>query len=54
METTIAKNVTVLNHPVISCNLAVIRDRNSDCEKFKNALKRITYPLIFEASSNLI
>ena len=53
METITTKNVTILDHPVISCNLAVIRDKNSDCEKFKNALKRITYPLIFEATKNL-
>ena len=53
MEILKAKNVKILNHPVISCNLAVIRDKNSDCERFKNALKRITYPLIFEATKNL-
>ena len=53
MNLTAQKNVTILNHPVISCNLAVIRDKNSDCERFKNALKRITYPLIFEATKNL-
>ena len=50
---TLTKNITILDHPVISCNLAIIRDKNSDCERFKNALKRITYPLIFEATKNL-
>lgn len=46
-------NVTVLNHPIISHNLALIRDKNSTSETFKNALKRITYSLIYEASKNL-
>ena len=45
--------VKILNHPVINHNLAIIRDKNTDCEKFKNALKRITYALIYEATSSL-
>ena len=53
METLATSNVKVLKHPIISQNLSIIRDKNSDCEKFKNALKRITYPLIFEACSSL-
>lgn len=53
MEALINKNVTVLNHPLIKHNLAIIRDKNSDTEKFKNALKRITYALMYEASKNL-
>ena len=53
MKTITTNNVKILDHPIISCNLAVIRDKNTDCEKFKNALKRITYPLIFEATKNL-
>jgi uracil phosphoribosyltransferase len=43
-------NLTVLNHPIISHNLAIIRDKNSDCERFKNALRRITYSLVYEAT----
>ena len=46
-------NLKVLNHPIISHNLAVIRDKNSCCEKFKNALKRITYALVYEATSDI-
>ena len=46
-------NVTILNHPIISHNLAIIRDKNTDCEKFKNALKRITYSLIYESTKNI-
>ena len=45
--------VKILNHPVIKHNLSIIRDKNSDCERFKNALKRISYSLIYEATSNL-
>lgn len=43
----------ILNHPVVKHNLAIIRDKNSDCERFKNALKRITYALIYEATTSL-
>ena len=39
------RQVKILNHPIIKHNLAIIRDKNTDCEKFKNALKRITYSL---------
>lgn len=46
-------NLKVLNHPIISHNLAIIRDKNSDTEKFRNALKRITYNLVYEATKNL-
>ena len=46
-------NIKILNHPVVAHNLAIIRDKNTDCEKFKNALKRITYSLIYEATSML-
>ena len=45
--------VKVLDHPTVKHNLAIIRDKNTDCEKFKNALKRITYSLIYEATRNL-
>ena len=46
-------NIKILSHPIINNNLAIIRDKNSDCEKFKNAVKRITYMLIYEASKEL-
>lgn len=52
MKTTMNK-VTILEHPVISHNLSVIRDKNTDCEKFRAALRRITYFLVYEASKNL-
>ncbi len=46
-------NVEILSHPIIDNNLSIIRDKNSDCEKFKNAVRRITYMLVYEASKNL-
>lgn len=49
----LTKNLKILKHPIINHNLAIIRDKNTDCEKFKNALKRITYSLLYEATSNL-
>ena len=45
--------ITILNHPIVKHNLSIIRDKNSDCERFKNALKRITYSLVYEATSSL-
>ena len=45
--------VKILNHPIVAHNLSIIRDKSSDCERFKNALKRISYPLIYEATSSL-
>ncbi len=46
-------NLKILKHPIIDNNLAIIRNKNSDCEKFKNAVKRITYMLIYEATKTL-
>lgn len=50
---TFENNLVVLSHPIVKHNLAIIRDKNSDCEKFRNALKKITYCLLLEASKNL-
>lgn len=50
---TITKNVTILNHPVISHNLAIIRNKATDTANFKQALKKISYALIYEASKNI-
>ena len=49
----LVKNIVVLNHPIISQNLSIIRNKDTDCERFKNALKRITYSLIYEATKDL-
>lgn len=50
---TLVNNLKVLNHPLIEHNLAVIRDKNSTCEQFRNALRKITYALVFEASKDI-
>lgn len=49
----LTKKLKILNHPLISHNLAIIRNENTSCEQFRNALRRITYFLIYEASKNL-
>lgn len=49
----VINNIKILNHPLVAHNLSIIRDKNTDCERFKNALRRITYPLIYEATKNL-
>ncbi len=46
-------NLKIVSNPIISNNLAIIRDKNTDSEKFSSALKRIAYALFYEASNNL-
>lgn len=46
-------NLTILSHPLVSHNLSIIRDEKTDSEKFRNAVKKISYCLILEASKNL-
>ena len=53
MENTLTKNITILNHPIISHNLAIIRNKSTDTTNFKQALKKISYALIYEASKNI-
>jgi uracil phosphoribosyltransferase len=53
MEKTLTKNITILNHPVINHNLAIIRNKLTDTQNFKQALKKISYALIYEASKNI-
>lgn len=47
------KNVFVVEHPLVAHNLTILRDENSDCEKFNAALKRISYALFFEGTKFL-
>ncbi len=47
------ENVFVVNHPLVAHNLAVLRDKNTDTEKFNHALKRIAYALFFEGTKFL-
>lgn len=47
------ENVFVVNHPLVAHNLTILRDKNSDCEKFNCALRRISYALFFEGTKFL-
>lgn len=53
MELIQEHKIQILNHPVISTNLAIIRNKNTDCERFRLALRRISYFLIYEAAKSL-
>lgn len=44
------ENVFTLNHPIVQHNLAVIRDKNYDCESFRTAMRRVSYALFLEAT----
>ncbi len=50
---TLSKNICVINHPLVKHNLAVLRDEKTDGEKFRCALRRISYAVFLEASKNL-
>ena len=47
------ENVFVVNHPLVAHNLTILRDKNTDTEKFNHALKRIFYALLFEGAKFL-
>ena len=47
------KNVYVVNHPLCSHNLSIIRDKNTKAEVFRNAIRRITYLLFYKATEDL-
>ena len=47
------KNLVVCQNPLVSHNLGVIRDKNSSSELFRNASKRLSYLLLYQAYSNL-
>lgn len=46
-------NVFTVNHPLCEHNLAVIRDKNTAAEVFRNAVRRITYLLFYKAAEDL-
>ncbi len=46
-------NVTIIEHPVVKHNLSVLRDKNTDGEKFRCALRRISYAVFLEATKFL-
>ena len=53
MKTLANGHICVINHPLIKHNLSVLRDEKTDGEKFRAALKRISYAVFLEASKNL-
>jgi len=53
MEKVLTSNVTILNHPIINHNLAIIRNKLTDTQNFKQALKKISYFLVSEASKDI-
>lgn len=46
-------NTTVCNHPLCEQNLTIIRDKNSSSELFRNAVRRLTYLLLYTATQDL-
>jgi uracil phosphoribosyltransferase len=46
-------NTIVCEHPLCEHNLSVIRDKNSSSELFRNAVRRLTYLLLYTASQDL-
>ena len=53
MKTAVKNNVSILDHPLIKHNLAILRNKDTTAELFNMALKRISYALFFEASKDL-
>ncbi len=47
------KNTIVVNHPLCYHNLCTIRDKKTTAEVFRSAIRRITYLLFYEATSDL-
>ncbi len=47
------ENLVELKHPICLENLAILRDKKTKAEHFRNALKKIAYFLIYEASKDL-
>lgn len=46
-------NVEICDHPLCKHNLAIIRDKNTTAEVFRNAVKRLTYHLFYKATEDL-
>lgn len=47
------KNVYVVNHPLCCHNLSIIRNKTTNAEVFRNAIRRITYLLFYKATEDL-
>lgn len=46
-------NTTVCDHPLCEHNLSIIRDKNTSSELFRNAVRRLTYLLLYTATQDL-
>lgn len=46
-------NVYVVNHPLCCHNLSIIRNKATNAEVFRNAIRRITYLLFYKATEDL-
>lgn len=55
MECSINKtgNLTVCSHPIISSNLAKLRNKNTSSESFRSAVQQIAQILFYKATENL-
>lgn len=47
------ENVFVVNHPLCCHNLSIIRNKATNAEVFRNAIRRITYLLFYKATEDL-
>lgn len=52
-SSSITKNLTVCSHPLISNNLAVLRNKNTPSEVFRTAVQKIAQVLFYKATKNL-
>jgi uracil phosphoribosyltransferase len=46
-------NLTVIDHPLTSHYLTVLRDENTQPEEFRSAARRLTYTLVMEATKQV-
>jgi uracil phosphoribosyltransferase len=49
----IIENLTVCSHPLISNNLAILRNKNTSSEIFRTAVQKIAQILFYKATKNL-
>ena len=47
------KNVTVINHPLVQHNLALLRDKRTESQEFRRLLGEIASLMIYEATRSL-
>lgn len=53
LRTDKSENLLVCEHPIAKHNLAVLRDKNTSAELFRNATRRLAQILFFNATDNL-